>query len=77
LAQRQHQLRSQRQPRRVEAYATVRGATMFRFVTIVPLELWAIILLLVFMWAAFGLNGFLITVLCVAFLQSGRWTVRR
>ena len=32
---------------------------MFRFVTIIPLELWAIVLLLLFMWAALGLNGFL------------------
>jgi len=45
---------------------------MFRFVTIIPLELWAIVLLLLFMWAAFGLNGFLITVLALALLQSGR-----
>ena len=31
---------------------------MLRFVTIIPLELWEIVLLLLFMWAAFGLNGF-------------------
>jgi len=37
---------------------------------IISLELWAIVLLLLFMWAAFGLNGFLITVLLVALLQS-------
>lgn len=45
---------------------------MFRFVTIIPLDLWAIVLLLLFMWAAFGLNGFLLTVLGVALLQSFR-----
>lgn len=48
---------------------------MFRFVTIIPLELWAIVLLLLFMWAVFGLNGFLVTVALVALLQSARWTV--
>jgi hypothetical protein len=50
---------------------------MFRFVTIIPIDLWAIVLLLLFMWAAFGLNGFIITVLSLALLQSARWTVRR
>jgi len=37
---------------------------MFRynFVTIIPLEFWAIVLLLLFMWAAFGLGGLVITV---------------
>jgi hypothetical protein len=41
---------------------------MFRFVTIIPLELWAIVLLLLFIWGAFGLNGFIITVICMALL---------
>ena len=45
---------------------------MFRFVTIIPLELWVIALLLLFMWAAFGLNGFILTVVGVALLQAGR-----
>jgi hypothetical protein len=36
---------------------------MFRFVTIIPIELWAIVLLLLFMWFVFGLNGLIITVL--------------
>jgi hypothetical protein len=45
---------------------------MFRFVTIIPLEFWAIVLLLLFMWAAFGLNGFILTVLGLALIQSGR-----
>lgn len=35
----------------------------FNFVTIIPLEFWAIVLLLLFMWAAFGLGGLVITVL--------------
>jgi hypothetical protein len=30
---------------------------MFRFVTIIPLEFWAIVLLLLFMWVTFGLWG--------------------
>jgi hypothetical protein len=34
---------------------------MFRFVTIIPLEFWAIVLLLLFMWAAFGVNGLIIS----------------
>ena len=34
----------------------------FLFVTIIPLEFWAIVLLLLFMWAAFGLEGLVITV---------------
>jgi hypothetical protein len=55
----------------------LREPDMFRFITIIPLELWAIVLLLLFMWAAFGLNGFIITVLGLALLQSARWTVRR
>jgi len=50
---------------------------MFRFVTIIPLELWAIVLLLLFMWAAFGLNGFIITTLGLALLQGGRFASRR
>ena len=39
---------------------------MFRFVTIIPLSFWAIILLMLFMWAAFGLGGLVITVLGLA-----------
>ena len=50
---------------------------MFRFVTIIPLEFWAIVLLLLFMWAAFGLNGFILTVLGLAFLQTCRFSSRR
>jgi hypothetical protein len=50
---------------------------MFRFVTIIPLEMWAIVLLLLFMWAAFGLSGFIIAVVCVALLQSARWTAQK
>jgi hypothetical protein len=50
---------------------------MFRFVTIIPLEMWAIVLLLLFMWAAFGLNGFIVTVVCLALLQSARWAARK
>jgi hypothetical protein len=50
---------------------------MFRFVTIIPLEMWAIVLLLLFMWAAFGLNGFIVTVVCLTLLQSARWAARK
>jgi len=49
---------------------------MFRFVTIIPIELWAIVLLLLFMWAAFGLNGFLIAVGGLALVQSARFGFR-
>ena len=42
---------------------------MFRFVTIVPLEFWAIVLLLLFMWAAFGLGGLVITVVGLALIM--------
>jgi hypothetical protein len=35
---------------------------MFRFVTIIPFSLWIYLLLLMFMWAAFGLGGLVITV---------------
>ena len=44
----------------------------FHFVTIIPLHFWAIILLLLFMWVAFGLNGFILTVLGLALLQAGQ-----
>ena len=44
---------------------------MFRFVTIIPLEFWAYILLLVFMWASFGLSGLVITTLGLMLLQAG------
>jgi len=50
---------------------------MFRFVTIIPLEFWAIVLLLLFMWAAFGLNGLVLTVLGLALIQGGRIFARR
>ena len=42
---------------------------MFRFVTIIPLEFWAIVLLLLFMSAAFGLNGFVITAVGLALIM--------
>jgi hypothetical protein len=42
---------------------------MFRFVTIIPLEFWAIVLLLLFMWAAFGLNGFILTVVSLVLIN--------
>jgi hypothetical protein len=45
---------------------------MFRFVTIIPLEFWAIVLLLLFMWAAFGLNALIITILGLMLLQAGQ-----
>jgi hypothetical protein len=38
----------------------------FYFVTIIPLEFWAIVLLLLFMWAAFGLGGLVTTVMGLA-----------
>jgi hypothetical protein len=34
---------------------------MFRFVTIIPLHFWTIVLLLLFMWVAFGLGGLAVT----------------
>ncbi len=43
---------------------------MFRFVTIIPLRFWAIVLLLVFMWAAFGLGELIVTALALALLAS-------
>jgi hypothetical protein len=46
---------------------------MFHFVTIIPLEFWATIMLLVFMWAAFGLNGLIISTLGLMLLQAGRF----
>jgi hypothetical protein len=42
---------------------------MFRFVTIIPLSFWAIVLLLLFMWAAFGLGGLVITVVGLAAIE--------
>ena len=42
---------------------------MFRFVTRVPLQFCAIILLLLFMWAAFGLNGLIFTVVGLALIE--------
>jgi hypothetical protein len=49
---------------------------MLRFVTIIPLEFWAIVLLLLFMWAAFGLNGLIIATLGLMLLQAGRFSSR-
>ena len=42
---------------------------MLRFVTIVPLLFWAIVLLLLFMWAAFGLIGLIFTVVGLALIE--------
>jgi len=42
------------------------------FVTIIALEFWAIVLLLLFMWAAFGLNGFITTAIGLALPQTCR-----
>ena len=49
---------------------------MFRFVTIIPLEFWAIVLFLLFVWAAFGLNGLVITTLGLMLLQMGQVSSR-
>ena len=49
---------------------------MFRFVTIIPLSFWVIILLLVFMWVAFGLWGMVATVVAIVLLESGRTSIR-
>jgi hypothetical protein len=49
---------------------------MFRFVTIIPFEFWALVLLLLFMSAAFGLNGFILTVLGLVLIQGGRFSAR-
>jgi hypothetical protein len=48
---------------------------MFRFVfvTIIPLEFWAIVLLLLFMWAAFGLWGMITTVAVLALIEGPRF----
>ena len=45
---------------------------MFRFVTIIPLEFWAAVLLLLFVWATFGLNGMVLTALALALIQFSR-----
>ncbi len=45
---------------------------MFRFVTIIPLELWAIVLLLLFMWASMGMWWLIGTAVVLAMLKSGR-----
>jgi hypothetical protein len=50
---------------------------MFHFVTIIPLEFWAIVLFLLFMWAAFGLNGFILTVIGLTLIQVGHFPGRR
>lgn len=53
-----------------------RGAVMFRFVTIIPFSFWVIILLLAFMWVAFGLWGMVATVVAIVLLESGRTSIR-
>jgi hypothetical protein len=45
---------------------------MVKFVTIIPLEFWATVLLLLFMWAAFGLWGMVGTVLLLMLIKSGQ-----
>jgi hypothetical protein len=50
---------------------------MFRFVTIIPLSFWAIIMLLLFMWAAMGLWWMVGTAVELAMLESGRTSHRR
>jgi hypothetical protein len=50
---------------------------MFRFVTIIPLSFWAIILLLLFMWVTMGLWWMVGTAVIMAMLESGRTSVRR
>jgi hypothetical protein len=42
---------------------------MFHFVTIIPFEFWVFVLLLLFMWAAFGLNGLVITAVGLALIM--------
>jgi hypothetical protein len=42
---------------------------MFRFVTIIPLDFWAIVLLLLFMRAAFGVGGLVVTALGLAAIK--------
>jgi hypothetical protein len=49
---------------------------MFRFVTIIPFSFWIIILLLVFMWIAFGLWGMVTAVVVLALLEGSRATAR-
>jgi len=44
---------------------------MFRFVTIIPLEFWAIVLLLLLMWVAFGLWGMVAAVVLLALITVG------
>jgi hypothetical protein len=44
---------------------------MFRFVTIIPLEFWAIVLLLLFMWVTFGLWGMVTTVVLLMLIAGG------
>jgi hypothetical protein len=40
---------------------------MFRFVTIIPLHFWVIVLLLLLIWAAFGLGGLVVTAVGIMF----------
>lgn len=49
---------------------------MFRFVTIVPFDFWVYILLLAFMWIAFGLGGVVATTIGLTLLQAGRFAGR-
>lgn len=44
---------------------------MFRFVTFIPLEFWATVLLLLFMWTAFGLWGMVITIVLLVLIAGG------
>ena len=50
---------------------------MFRFVTIIPLSFWAIILLMLFMWVAMGLWWMVGTAVVLAMLGSGRTSFHR
>jgi hypothetical protein len=67
---------NQRRPNGGDCLSTVAKATMFHFVTIIPLSFWAIVLLLLFMWAAFGLGGLVATVVMLALLEGGRPSAR-
>jgi hypothetical protein len=50
---------------------------MFRFVTIIPLSFWAIIMLMLFMWFAMGLWWMVGTAVVLAMLESGPTSFRR
>jgi hypothetical protein len=49
---------------------------IFRFVTVIPLELWAIVLLLLFMSVSMGLWWMIGTVVLLAMLEGGRTSYR-